>query len=821
MPPSVPPPPEILIPRRELARAALVLALALAAAYGNVVFADRSLVYSDNYNPLDTRLSDAAFGHGYDRPSTPLRPDVLPYANFHDPGGAWWQWEPGAVFLRRGLLRGEPPWWDPWTGAGAPAMANVMTTPFFPPYLAVVLLGDTPLLRTAYSLALLWAAGLFGFAFLRKHGLGFSAALLGAAAYVFSGAIAQNVGSFIGQTAACLPAALWLARRLLDRPSRGRTAALAAGFAAISLSSFPPVLVGIFGLTTLYVVWMALAERSAARTVLLRFAAGSVLGLGLVAAYYLPFAALARSAPHVAEAYGEGAWISLPFVCLFQLLSPTLMGGSKVYLDPPIADPYFLQLPYVGIAVLALAAVARRTGGAKSRALVGFLAAAAALVALKIFGVPPIHWLAAVPGLHAVHFAAYLGIPLDFLLAGLAAVGFEALSRGEVTRRRALVVAVCSAAVLLGLVKVAADRGVFHHLRSATWLREWAVVAVVGAIVTSALVWAARRTPGGPGGRAVPVAAAVVLAAFAAEALVNTAYPRQRRWGVWRRPVPYVQELRTASREGETGGPIGGRVNSLIGGRVFTAGAFPANAGSAFEVPTLDSLHTFNSIRVYRLYRRYVAPDTPFFLREATRLPPEGVLDRADLELLAIGESAGRLIEEAAARGYPVIYRDGYVRIFRRRGSPRYFFTSEFEVAQPLQTLRNLGKLPPGRRVLLDEEPSFPRADNREDDPAVVVEDFHPNGYRLAVEAPRAGLVYCSESSMPGWIARVDGRAVPIVAANYAFRAVEVPAGSHRVEMTYRPPGLTAGLTVTAVSAVLLLALALPRKKRNLLRLGS
>ncbi len=39
--------------------------------------------------------------------------------------------------------------------------------------------------------------------------------------------------------------------------------------------------------------------------------------------------------------------------------------------------------------------------------------------------------------------------------------------------------------------------------------------------------------------------------------------------------------------------------------------------------------------------------------------------------------------------------------------------------------------------------------------------------------------------------------------------------------MSYRPPGLTAGLTVTAVSAVLVLALALPVPKRNLLRLGS
>ena len=271
-----------------MVRAALLLGTLLALAYYNVLFEGRSLVYSDNYNPLDPRPSAESYGPGFVRPHGFLRHGILLHANFHDPGGAWWQWEPGAVFLRRGLLAGEPPWWDPYVGAGAPAMANVIPTWFFPPYLAMVLLGDTPLLRTAYSLALLLAAGLFSFAFLRKHGLGFGASLLGGAAYAFSGAMAQNVGSFIGQTAACLPAALWLCRRFLDRPSWPRTAALAAGFAIISLSSFPPVLVKVFGLAVLYVLGMVLA-READRAglgrwggIVGRFAAGCALALGLV-----------------------------------------------------------------------------------------------------------------------------------------------------------------------------------------------------------------------------------------------------------------------------------------------------------------------------------------------------------------------------------------------------------------------------------------------------------------------------------------------------------------------------------------------------------
>ena len=478
------------------------------------------------------------------------------------------------------------------------------------------------------------------------------------------------------------------------------------------------------------------------------------------------------------------------------------MGGSKVYLDPPMHDPYFLQLFYLGIAPLLLALAARRVGAGRRRALVPVLAATAALVALKLFGVPPVQWLAAVPGLGGVHFAAYLGIPLDFLLALLAAVGFQALARGEVTRARAATVAGLAVLAVLGLLAIAGRRGVFARPNAGLWLRDWWIGGPGRCGGGDGPGLDRLAASGGRGGRPAGASWAVwvVGAAFVAEALVNTVYPRQHRWDVWRHPVPLVEKLMAASG----------------GGRVFTAGVFLANAGSAFEVFTLDSLMTFNSTRVYRLYRRYVAPDTPFFLREASRLPPEGVLDRADLELLAIAESKGGLIAAAEARGYPTIYRDGYARIFRRAGSPRYFFTSEVEVAAGRAALRRLGELPPGRLTLVEKEPCVSPEPNRPDDPAVEIREFHRNGLRLSVDAPRPGLVVCSESSMPGWTARVDGRPAPILAANYAFRAVEVPAGRSEIEFEYRPPGLTAGLVVSAVSAALLVVMVwAPARRRG------
>jgi uncharacterized membrane protein YfhO len=67
---------------------------------------------------------------------------------------------------------------------------------------------------------------------------------------------------------------------------------------------------------------------------------------------------------------------------------------------------------------------------------------------------------------------------------------------------------------------------------------------------------------------------------------------------------------------------------------------------------------------------------------------------------------------------------------------------------------------------------------------------------RLRLEATlnAPGYVVVLDGYAPGWRARVDGRDVPVLQANVAFRAVAVPAGTHRIELVYRPPWMLAGV---------------------------
>jgi hypothetical protein len=784
--------PEIRVSFREGATVALLLALLLAIAYGNVVFFNKSLVYSDNLNPLDYRPTDENYGHNFVPPWIWQQKNLIPYPNLHDPGATWWQWEPGGEFLRKGLMAGEWPFWDPYIGAGTPAMANVTPAFFFPPYLLIVVLGNTSFLKNLYFLLLLFSAGLFTYLFLRKNGLRREACFFGAIVFMFCGGLSQNVGSFIGQAAACLPLALYVTRRFLDGPSWIRAATLSITYAAISLASFPPVLLAVFGIAAAYVgivlVFFPGEAGEHRPRVAWRFAAACALAVGLVGFYYLPIFALMRMTPQVAAFYSKAAEERLIPICFLQLFSPTLMGGSRILANPPINDAVLWSpLPYIGmtpmIALLFSGPVAR----ARKKALFLMVAVATLFVVLKLIGAQPVQAISHLPGLRTIHFITYLGIPLNFLLALMAALGLDRVVTERVTRVRLAVPVLLIASALLTIRQIAKSNGALAHPAAAQWLKDWRfllVITIAGLVIVAWMTAIRRRDGRSPGSLSI-----LFLAVFVVEAIHNTFYPRQYEWNVWRHPVPYVRGLQRESGSG----------------RVFGIAAFNANAGSAFEIFELDSLMAFNPPRIHELYRRYVSAQSALFLRSPTEIPAESILDRANIELLVVRRVFHSPILECQSRGYPSIYRDDYVEIFRRRGSPRYYFTSDYEVVSAQAALDAMGELPLGSHVLLETSPGFPALPGNSDDSTVTIRRFRRNSYSVELRAPRPGLIYCSESYFPGWRARVNGRPAEILPANYAFRAIPVPAGPVLVEVFYWPPGMTAGL---AISIAALLGLA-------------
>src|SRR5262249_31392030 len=68
------------------------------------------------------------------------------------------------------------------------------------------------------------------------------------------------------------------------------------------------------------------------------------------------------------------------------------------------------------------------------------------------------------------------------------------------------------------------------------------------------------------------------------------------------------------------------------------------------------------------------------------------------------------------------------------------------------------------------------------------------NRVSLVSDTASPGFLVLTETWYPGWQATVDGNFVPIYKANHLFRAIEIPQGKHKVEMSFSPRSFWLGV---------------------------
>jgi uncharacterized membrane protein YfhO len=91
-----------------------------------------------------------------------------------------------------------------------------------------------------------------------------------------------------------------------------------------------------------------------------------------------------------------------------------------------------------------------------------------------------------------------------------------------------------------------------------------------------------------------------------------------------------------------------------------------------------------------------------------------------------------------------------------------------------------------------------------------------PSHLVLEATLPADGLLVLSEVYYPGWQVKVDNEPAPLLRTDLTLRGVPVPAGTHRLEMIFRPWTVPVGLalSVLTLTASLTYALHLQRSKR-------
>ena len=100
---------------------------------------------------------------------------------------------------------------------------------------------------------------------------------------------------------------------------------------------------------------------------------------------------------------------------------------------------------------------------------------------------------------------------------------------------------------------------------------------------------------------------------------------------------------------------------------------------------------------------------------------------------------------------------------------------------------------------MTSEPPSVDSCDG--DDVRLLVRGT--NRIRVQARMSCRGMVVLSESWFPGWVARVDGRDMPVHEVFGALRGVVVERGEHSIELHYRPLSVYGGAAISAFGLLL------------------
>jgi hypothetical protein len=115
------------------------------------------------------------------------------------------------------------------------------------------------------------------------------------------------------------------------------------------------------------------------------------------------------------------------------------------------------------------------------------------------------------------------------------------------------------------------------------------------------------------------------------------------------------------------------------------------------------------------------------------------------------------------------------------------------------------GKIFRNRRVLPRARLSVPGE--------VRILERRPDRWTIEVEARAPGTLLVANPAFPGWRASLDGQQVRLsTPPGYPFQ-VPVPAGRHRVALSYRPASFRLGLAICGASLLLLLFLLARRRE--------
>jgi hypothetical protein len=732
------------------------------------------------------------------------------------------------AFVRAVIAEGARPVWNPYLAFGQPMAADPNVQVFYPPtWLNLVMFpGRYYSLFVAFHV---WFAGLGAYLLLRRWGTGPLAAFLGGAVWCASGPLVSAAGLFHHfATAAWMPWVLVaLERALAEGGARPRTLlGLAAAGQALAGSA------DVCFMTALLAAGRTLAFLLRGRgLVRLRAVAATVLWAMTLAALlasiqWLPTLHVVKGTPRAGQAPATSQYWSLHPVGLLDLAVPRVVSDLPLTREARAAvfedrEP-FLACLYLGASTIVLAALALAMPGPSRRWLLALSFVAFTWMAVgRHGGLLPL--LQTVPPFSLFRFPPKYLWPAALSWGLLVGWGAAAWSRpwGDVETRRARWVfgGAALAAVLLAGVGMA-----LHH----PGFSMYALFRLVGPSETRlAGVFAAPRF----------LQAAAALTFVALLVRWRRRWPTAPPWLTAALVLLVVADLASVTRGANAVGPpelLTYRPALLSS--IPVSSTLPPRVYAHFDLAEINRQFTRNVEGWERApswslgYVDLLVPPIPSrwgvtgsFEGDPTGLGPvplsiltqvlddykDGPLGRKMLRMAAVNYVTA--VRPSVFGGLPLVAErqtvyESPVRLFAVPDAvPGVYVVGRSRVATEPQSYVDLQDpgFDPATEVILDGGAKL-EATGFQGRSRVLWRRM--DALMVATEATHPGYLVVVERHDPGWTARVDGVAAPVLRANILFRAVPVPAGQHQVELRYEAPGLLQGALLTGLGAALALA---------------
>lgn len=704
---------------------------------------------------------------------------------------------------------GRVPSWDPYLQLGRPITGNPQASLYYPPTRLPLLLGTVRVMSwimVAHHLLAGWGMYLL----CRRFEFAWPAALLGGVAFMAAPPVVAHTAEghyTMTCAAAWIPWAMLCYERLRRRRPGGvplLAIALALAFFCGHAQTVYYLVVALSAFVIIDLLRSLFAAGEPAR-LLLGWVFAGVLTAGLVAIDFLPIWITSKQTSRVQtglSAEHAGGMGAQP-ANLWQLADPFSLGTPG---DMEIAQNYWETLLYVGVVPLACAVFGLLLGW-KKHPMGRYAALLIVATLFSLGGGTPLY-----PLLHEhLPGVATFRVPSRAMLLASAAV--SVLAAGGVDRLLVHAAQIGKKGRIAWLIGLVALLGVAAAAYYAARYR-----AELNDVWPDSLAWQSLDKTFLP--FYLMATAAALLAIFAC-----------------RRRAPWAALLLVALVTLELGQHSYAITRTLVGSSLRTESeltAFFENSGDQYRVLVDHSLlgdeeayrHGIAKVRGYEpfLLVRYVAV-LQSALGEREFLPREapGFETHPDLSY-ALGPLRLMGVRYAIVPGADEIDRPGWT-LFKQgelapprvlRGGPqepRLEF-SIYELAEPLPRAFVLGQAESERtpRELIDQlagiepretlivPPGTAQSDEEQAFAPATIAAYSPSSVTVDAELSAPGYLVLTDMVAAGWKATVDGQPAPIVPVDVGFRGVKLPAGNHRVEMTFSPPLWQAGMIMSVLA---------------------